>query len=120
MERYHNKVHFPQEHLKDLEILNKELNNKSWSFSSHCLENIKYRAIDMKNLLNYINQLSLNEKWIFEYYVENNEISKVCYRISYDLYDFILVLSNQKKIVTIYVNSKNDMHETLRKEVYTR
>jgi len=120
MARYHKEVDFPQEHMKDLEVLNNELNSKAWSFSSHCLENLKHRAIDMEQLLNFINVLNLDAGWIFEYYTQNNEITKVCYRVAYDLYDFILVLSNQKNIVTIYINSKDDKHETLNREIYTR
>lgn len=120
MSRYHKKVNFPEEHNRDLEILTNELNSRDWTFSRHCLDNLKHRVIDIENLLNYIKDLKLCKDWIFEYYTYNNEITKLCYRVEYDLYDFILVLNNQKKIVTIYINSKEDKHETLKKEIYTR
>jgi len=47
-------------------------------------------------------------------------ILKACYRVEYKEYDFILVLSADKTIVTIYVNSKNDSHDTLNKNLYSR
>ena len=120
MARYHDRVNFPTEHIKDLEILNDELNGMRWSFSSHCLESLELRVLDMESLLNFISVLKLDAEWIFEYYTREEEIVKVCYRVAYDLYDFILVLNNQKKIVTIYINSKDDEHETLNKDIYTK
>jgi len=120
MARYHKEVCFPEEYERDLEILTNELNNKDFRFSEHCLDNLKYRAIDIENLLRYIKTLELKKEWIFEYYTYKDEITKICYRVEYELYDFILVLTNQKKIVTIYINSKEDKHETLNKEIYTR
>ena len=34
------------------------------------------------------------------------------------IYDIILVVSDRKTIVTIYVNAKDDNHLTLKKELY--
>jgi hypothetical protein len=72
----------------------------------------------LENLLRHIKNEVLNTEDIFEYYTTDGEIEKVCYRMSYDYYDYILVVSKDKRIVTIYINSKDDTHEGLNKSVY--
>jgi len=116
MLRFHKDIYFPD--IVKIEKLNELLNKKSWKFSSHCLENLKYRAIDNASILNHIKNLKLDAKNVFEYYLFGNEIEKLCYRIPYSHSDIILVVSRYKSIITIYLNSKNDNHETLKKELY--
>jgi len=120
MNRYHKKVGFPEADKDRLEALNTYLNGQKWSFSEHCLENVQYRAIDLENLLKYISGLTLDSADIFEYYSSDDEIIKICYRVKYELYDVILVLNQYKKIVTIYINEKDDNHITLDKTLYTK
>ena len=120
MNRYHKKIYFPKEDLKELENLNNILNNKRFSYSKHCLENLKYRALDMENLLKYISDIELKSDWIFEYYKSQYGIEKACYRLPYSLYDVILVISNNKNIITIYINSKEDNHNTLNSRLYQK
>jgi len=116
MERYHKNVYF--EHTKKLKEFNANMNIKKWKYSSHALKNLQYRAIDNIAVLKHIRSLKLDTKDIFEYYTINNEIQKACYRIAYKHSDIILVLSKDKKIITIYLNSKNDNHSTLKTELY--
>jgi len=116
MERYHKNVYF--KHTKELKEFNANMNIKNWKYSIHALKNLQYRAIDNLSILKFIKGLVLNEKDIFEYYTINNEIQKACYRIAYKHSDIILVLSKDKKIITIYLNSKNDNHSTLKTELY--
>jgi len=74
----------------------------------------------MEQLLYWIkNEVWLDYSQIFEYYAEDTKIFKICYRVKYnEAVDIILVLTENKKIVTIYYNSSNDKHETLKKEIY--
>jgi len=120
MNRYHKKVGFPEADKEKLKALNTYLNGQKWSFSEHCLENVEYRAIDLENLLKYISGLTLASADIFEYYSLDGEFVKICYRVKYEIYDFILVLTPFKKIVTIYINEKDDNHITLDKTIYTK
>lgn len=120
MLRYHKGVYFPEEDKENLINFTNKLNTLTWGYSSHSLDNLKHRVIDTASLLNFIKVLTLSYDQIFEYYKTNlGAILKACYRIEYKNYDFILVLSADKNIVTIYVNSKNDKHETLNKSLYT-
>jgi len=72
----------------------------------------------------YIKGLKLEPGQIFEYYLNDltKEPEKVCYRIQYIKagVDIILVMLESKEIITIYINSSNDKHETLKKELYQR
>lgn len=120
MNRYHIKIGFEAQDINRLKTLTEHLNFLNWKHSEHFLDNLKYRVIDLENILRYIKGIVLDFTEIFEYYSENN-IIKVCYRIPYtDDLDIILVLTPDKKIITIYLNSTDDKHFTLKKELYTR
>lgn len=121
MERYHKKVHFPVEDSNRLESFTDSLNSGSLNYSSHCLDNIKHRAIDLEGVLLFIkNSLKFDCGQIFEYYkAEGDIIEKVCYRANYGGFiDLILVIGKGRKIVTIYLNSAEDNHETLNNQLY--
>src|SRR3972149_7961383 len=109
MERYHIKIGFIKDDIQSLKAFTNNLNSMNWQYTSHCLDNIKYRVIDIEALLLYIKDIILNYDNIFEYYKEQNYIIKVCYRIPYlkDI-DIILVLNDEKSIITIYINSSDD------------
>ena len=117
MNRYHIKLGF--NHISQLKDLTEQLNLKNWLYSEHCLDNLKYRAIDLRGILLFIKGVELKAEHIFEYYSEDKNIVKLCYRITYNsLQDLILVLTPEKRIITIYINSANDLHDTLKKELY--
>ena len=119
MNRYHIKLGFEAGHISQLKELTEQLNNRAFSYSEHCLDNLKYRFLDLKGILFFIKGIELKAEHIFEYYEESGKIIKLCYRITYDnLQDIILVVTSEKKIVTIYINSVGDNHITLKKELY--
>ena len=118
MKRYHKKVYFPENN--GLKEFNNTLNALNWKYSTHCLENLKHRVIDVEDLLLYVKDLSLKFEDIFEYY-EDKIIEKACYRIHYKgSIDIILVVNQIKSIITIYINDSEDKHYTLKKELYQR
>lgn len=117
MNRYHKTIYFPN--IENLKTFNDNINAKTWQYSKHCLENIKYRFLDIEKLLIFIKNLTLKTDNIFEYYLIDNEIDKACYRIKYQKnIDIILVISSEKNLITIYINQENDNHETLKKNLY--
>lgn len=119
MNRYHKEVYF--KHISELQEANNQLNNLEFTYSKHCLNNLRYRIIDLNKLLLFIKNIILNYNDIFEYYEENNNILKLCYRIKFNNYqDIILVLSNNKNIITIYLNNVSDKHYTLKQELYIK
>ena len=121
--RYHKEVFFSDKHKEDIIALSYALNSLQWQYTAHCLDNARLRVLNIEQLLYFIkNELQLNSDDVFEIYTdEKNNIFKLCYRINFNnVYDFILVLSKEKEIITIYINSKNDKHETLRGELYAK
>jgi len=121
MLRYHKKVYFPESDKNKLENITKNLNILNWQYSRHTLDNLKFRSIDIEDILLFIKNITLEYHQIFEYYKYREGIEKICYRISYNDYDdIILVLNENKLIITIYLNSKNDKHETLKENLYCR
>jgi len=119
MNRYHYLIGFNPEHISQLKELTEQLNSKEWLYSDHCLDNLKYRAIDLRGILLFIKGIKLDYSQVFEYYAEELKVIKLCYRITYNnLQDIILIITPDKKIITIYINSANDLHDTLKKELY--
>lgn len=121
--RYHKKVFFPDNQTENLISFTYKLNDMNWWYISHCLDNLKLRTLDLKQLLYWIkNEVKLDYNDIFEYYTDNkNNITKVCYRVSYNkAVDIILIIGNQKQIITIYYNSKSDKHFTLKESLYNK
>jgi hypothetical protein len=67
--------------------------------------------------------LKLEPGQIFEYYLNDltKEPEKVCYRVAYNTgIDIILVMAEDKEIITIYINSAEDKHETLNHSLYIK
>lgn len=121
MKRYHKKVYFPLGSGTALHKFTNKLNAMQWKYTSHSLDNLKYRSIDNRDILLFIKDLVLDFSDIFEFYAQDNEVIKACYRIYYnDDIDIILVLSNDKKIITIYLNEKDDLHYTLKENQYNK
>ncbi len=117
--RYHKKIYFPD--TDKLERFNTSLNSKNWLYSKHCLDRIKFRIMSLKTTLYFISKLKLDKEDIFEYYKENDTIIKVCYRIAYNRNeDIILVVNSDKKIITVYYNSREDKHNTLKENLYIK
>jgi hypothetical protein len=121
MLRYHKKVYLDPKDLDRLKTWTARLNSIAWNYTDHCIANLKYRAVDIEAVLRFIKDLTLRAEQVFEFYADDKsqDIIKVCYRINWlkDL-DIILVIGEDKQIITIYINSNSDNHETLKKELY--
>lgn len=122
MLRYHKKVYTDIKDIVRLKAFTDYLNGLTWQYTSHTLDNIKSRAIDIEGLLKFIKSIILKDDDIFEFYLDDltRDIIKVCYRINYGIYDIILVLNSEKSIITIYLNSVGDNHNTLKTELYNK
>jgi hypothetical protein len=120
MLRYHKKVFIDPLLLPRLKAFTASLNASDWGYSSHALENVKDRAIDLEALLRFIKGIILEPDTIFEFYIDDitKDIIKACYRVEWANMDIILVLGQDKKIITIYLNGKGDEHFTLNKDLY--
>jgi hypothetical protein len=123
MLRYHRQVYFKPSDTDRLKDFTDRLNGLAWQYTAHSLDNIKYRIIDVKSILLYIKDLILNSQDIFEFYTDekSQDIIKTCFRINYNkAVDLILIIGKNKQIITIYINSTDDKHFTLKRELYQR
>jgi hypothetical protein len=122
MNRYHKDVYIPEADGVRLEAWTAKLNAGKWQYSRHCTDNLKLRYIGLTEILVFIKGIKLNASDIFEYYTdENNSFVKTCYRIKYTAgIDIILVLGEDKNIITIYANTADDDHVTLNKNLYVK
>jgi len=125
MKRYHKNIGIPKVHLDRLEMLNEKFNSsKRYGRTKHAFHRLNER-FDYISILNHLaNKVKFSVKNVFEIYVDNEVIQKVCYKLDYKVspyesQDLILVLTKDKAIVTLYLNAKGDNHITLKKELYT-
>lgn len=94
-----------------LERFTEELNNLSWKVSLHATEKCMERVNG--NLSRFLKSVVLSPSQVFEYYTKGrtSEIRKACYRLSLSSKkDIILVVAEEKLLVTIYFNDKMDTH----------
>lgn len=122
IKRYHKEVYTKPEHWEILKQETEYYNTLNWHYTEHCLDNVKYRVIDTEGLLRFIKDLKLDISQIFEYYLDINGMpEKICYRTESPAgVDFILVVGENKNIITIYINSPEDKHIGLKTELYTK
>ena len=123
MLRYHRQVYFSQEDIIRLRDFTDKINPLIWQYTKHCIDNLKYRAINIEGVLRFIKGIILKPDLIFEFYADDisQVIIKACYRVRYnDDIDLILVIGKDKQIITIYYNSAGDSHITLKKELYQK
>ena len=120
MNRYHKTIYMPDTIKNKLKAFNDSLNALKFKYIPHSIDNIKNRCYNIKSMLYFISKVILSDKDIFEVYTDDNNITKVCYRIEYDTCDIILILSKDKTIITAYINAKEDNHITLNKNLYVR
>jgi len=65
--------------------------------------------------------LNTNISKVIEVQIENGRVSKIVYRTKYSAeYDIIFVVSNGGMVKTVWLNSVNDTHGTLKAERYQR
>lgn len=122
IKRYHKEVGFDKEHTQQLIDLVISFNEtKKYGRTKHAFHRLNER-FDYINILNYLaNKVEFNFSQIFEYYTDGEAVCKVCFRITYKTSeDLIIVLTNKKDIVTLYVNAVGDNHKTLKTELYEK
>ena len=125
MKRYHKEIGIPEVHLGRLAELNEKFNSsKRFGRTTHAFHRLNQR-FDYVRILNHLaNNVEFKAEDVFEIYVDNDVVQKVCYRLEYrtspyETQDLILVLTKDKAIVTLYINANGDNHKTLKKELYT-
>ena len=115
MNRYHKQIGFRPQDQEQIKALCAGFNSKKGFVKTvHGLDRLqeKFNFIEVLQFLN--GKVTFDYNDVFEYYQENDRVTKVVFRIDFNSQqDIILVLSRDKGIVTAYLNNKNDSHKTL-------
>ena len=122
VKRYHRSVFFPVGIENSLFEFTKNLNYMEWSYTDHALDRLSEET-RQKKIKEFLKSVWLDPEWIFEIYLNKTEIRKVCFRCSFsDEEDLILVVTDEKSLVTLYFNDVGDLHNTmdLRADDYTK
>ena len=128
MKRYHKDVFFPGWADKSLIKFSEDVRSHgSISFSLHSLEKTTEYAFEygrrfVKFLAKVVRADVFKVGNVFEFYAIDEEIKKACYRMnSVDSpVDLAIVISADGVVVTDFVISKADNHDTLDKSLYER
>lgn len=121
--RYHRNIFFPNTFEEDVKSFLEEINKNNWRFGFHSIRKLLQVNKDISNtILKKIYRYRIQIEDIFEvYYISGGGISRVCMRISLtDQDDLILVVDKEKVIVTMYINSKTDKHDSLDTSEYVK
>ncbi len=125
MKRYHRQIYFPEWAEESIQkYLKKVLSNTPITYSLHAVDKItEFCWVSGKSfVMDSLRNVSLQEDKIFEFYASGEEIKKACFRFSAEDFpvDFILVVSEDGVVITLYVINQGDNHSTLNKNLYER
>lgn len=119
VKRYHVALYFPAGAQEALSAFVQRVNGLNWNFTCHSFERIKEKAQDVEKVGLFLKGLELTKESAFEYYEENGRIIKAVFRLPYNSEKaLILVVSDTKNIVTVYLNNIKDNHKTLDPKKY--
>lgn len=110
--KYHTDIHMPAE-AQALEFA------AFVSYTRHAkqaAQNDRYGRIDLPKVLD------TRRGKLIEAVVEGGKVAKALYRLDYDaLHDLcMVVLPDSCKVLTVWLNRKDDQHHTLNEEAYAR
>lgn len=117
MEKYHVSIGFPP--LLKSKALNliDALQGEKIRFSFHSLEEL-LKENDAVRIGIFLKNYRLDFNNVFEMVENNGLIEKLGFRVNFGKNDIIFILSNDKTILTAWLNSQFDNHNTLKKELY--
>jgi hypothetical protein len=128
LHRYHREIYFPPWAEESLDtFVSKVMSRRTVVFSVHALEksimySFEYGKWLFKFLMKALKKTSLELPNIFEFYAEGQEVSKACFRLSFEGFpvDLVLVVSEDGTVITLFTINKGDNHVTLNENLYEK
>lgn len=125
LKRFHVDIYCPEWSRDSILEFTRNLSGKQLICSYHATK--KYNSFSriykkvIRDLLETLD-LELSIDYIFEFYANDKEVKKVCYRFPIpDLEsDIVFVISSNAKIVTIFLNRNFDPHVSLDDSLYEK
>lgn len=126
IKRFHRDVYFPPWSEDSLaEFLSKVSEAGYVTFSAHALKRTsecvdEYGKSFLRALLKSVKRGSLNIGQVFEFYSVEETVKKACFRQSVEeiSVDFVLVISQDATVITVFAINRDDNHDTLDAGLY--
>ena len=116
--KYHKVLGIPENVKIKAKDFTRQLSAFKMGFSSHALEALQDES-EKEAIREAIFNYRASYADVFEV-VEYGHIEKLGFRIPFNDRDIIFIVNSWGKIVTIWTNSKNDLHNTLNAANYAK
>ncbi len=119
--RFHMNYGFTENDLKLLGEFTNKLSSMKWTYSNHFMNRLHRRSsLGFISTPNFKTYLKLESNRIFEFYKKDEKIMKACYRIPHSdrRRDLILVVTDEKMLVTMYFNRRGEVPKIVNTSVY--
>jgi hypothetical protein len=119
MLKYHKDLGFKRDDVILAQRLIEALKGKPFIFSKHCLIEL-LKESEAENIGRSIKDYILKWDDVFEVVTSEGRILKIGFRILFNDKDIVFILSNDKTILTAWLNNVKDGHFTLKASNYVR
>jgi len=120
MVKYHKNIGFYPCHEAEAKSLIASLFYRKIAFSSHAVNELMVEP-QAEKIGRYLYLYTLNFDDIFEIVIDAGIIQKMGFRIKFDENrDIIFIMNREKMVITLWTNDKNDIHKTLKKDLYCK
>lgn len=120
MQKYHKDIGFLPCHVQEALSLIEALQNRDLIFSFHALQELS-KEREAVFIGRCIKDYRLVFSDVFELVFNAGRLEKIGFRIAFsENKDIIFMLSRQKIIITLWTNSKKDIHKTLKTSLYCK
>jgi hypothetical protein len=115
--KYHKEIGFKDSDIILAKNLINLMNSQKIKYSYHAIEKAKKES-NFVEIGQFLNSYCLNFNDVFEIVTENNSIKKLGFRVNLKENDLVFILSAEKIVITLWINQREDIHVTLKKELY--
>lgn len=112
MLKYHKEIGFYPCHVAEVKAILKAFEYKRLTFSRHGLQELM-NEVEAVNIGKFLKDYTFTFENVFEIAISQGILEKIGFRISFNEFDLICILSRDKSIITIWTNKKEDQHFTL-------
>ena len=118
MRRYHETIYLPYNLVLDSLELAKQNHEFTTHAKLHFNDKDKSHKVNERLVRKALIALEINPPNPFEVYTKSNKVTKAVFKTSYDDTQDIVFVLTDRKVITFYLNGKNDNHITLNEGLY--
>lgn len=118
MQRYHETIYMPYQLVLDSLRLARKNHEFTGHAKSHFHDRDRSHRADEKLVRKALIALEINPPNPFEVYTRSNKVIKAVFKTEYDETQDIVFVLTDRRVITFYLNGKNDNHVTLNEDLY--